>query len=370
MSNINKTILILTAQFGAGHVSAANAIKEYILEKNPNYNVVIQNFIDASIPRINNPMVKMYERNTKYVPELYNYYYYAKKNFNSKFDITYKIYTPKLTEYILEIKPDLIISTFPSAAGCVHDFNSKKENTPIPCITVITDVVDSLEWIFPNTDMYFVPTYEIKHRYVQKGLNPDIFRVTGVPTDKRFNIKDKVYFKDEKYNVLLMGGGRGLFDFSEDFVRWLDDFNEDFKDKLHITIVTGKNEKLFNNLTVKKPLKNIEVLGFVTNMPDLLRDNHLLVTKPGGATLFEAINAQIPIIIKTPKVGQEIENSKFIIDKGIGIVYNNESELQEIFDLMVNGDLEHRINFMLENLVHVKKNINPEKIGDYVMELL
>ena len=38
MSDINKTILILTAQFGAGHVSAANAIKEYILEKNPNYN--------------------------------------------------------------------------------------------------------------------------------------------------------------------------------------------------------------------------------------------------------------------------------------------------------------------------------------------
>ena len=114
LNNINKTILILTAQFGAGHVSAANAIKEYILEKNPNYNIVIQNFINASIPRINNPMVKMYERNTKYVPELYNYYYYAKKNFNSKFDITYKIYTPKLTEYILEIKPDLIISTFPT----------------------------------------------------------------------------------------------------------------------------------------------------------------------------------------------------------------------------------------------------------------
>ena len=35
LNNINKTILILTAQFGAGHVSAANAIKEYILEKNP-----------------------------------------------------------------------------------------------------------------------------------------------------------------------------------------------------------------------------------------------------------------------------------------------------------------------------------------------
>ena len=30
----NKTILILTAQFGAGHVSAANAIKDYLTDGN------------------------------------------------------------------------------------------------------------------------------------------------------------------------------------------------------------------------------------------------------------------------------------------------------------------------------------------------
>ena len=33
MSFNNKTVLILTAQFGAGHISAANAIRDYILEK-------------------------------------------------------------------------------------------------------------------------------------------------------------------------------------------------------------------------------------------------------------------------------------------------------------------------------------------------
>lgn len=370
LSNINKTILILTAQFGAGHVSAANAIKEYILDKNKDYNVVIQNFINASIPRINNPMVKMYEKNTKYVPELYNYYYYAKKNFDSKFDISYKIYTPKLTEYILQIKPDLIISTFPSAAGCVHDFNSKAENKRIPTITVVTDVVDSLEWIFPNTDMYFVPTYEIKNRYVQKGLNPDLFRITGVPTNKKFNLIDKTQRKDGRYNILLMGGGRGLFDFDEDFIRWADKFSFENKDKIHLTIVTGKNKKLYNNLKFKNPLINIEVLGFVKDMPSLIKKYDLLVTKPGGATLFEAIQSQIPIIVKTPKVGQEIENSKFIIDKGIGIVYSNQAELQEIFDSIVNNDLDARIKFMQNNLIHVKKNIHPNKIGDYVMELL
>ena len=45
-----------------------------------------------------------------------------------------------------------------------------------------------------------------------------------------------------------------------------------------------------------------------------------MITKSGGATLFEAISSNTPIIVKNPKVGQEIENAKFIIDKGIGII--------------------------------------------------
>ena len=55
----SKTILILTAQFGAGHISAANAIKDYILNEYKDWNIIIENFIDASIPVMNKPMVKI-----------------------------------------------------------------------------------------------------------------------------------------------------------------------------------------------------------------------------------------------------------------------------------------------------------------------
>ena len=275
-----KTILILTAQFGAGHISAAKAIKEYIQEKNNNINIVIENFISASVPRINKPMVKMYESNTKYVPGLYNYYYYIKKSFDAKYDISYKIYMPKLAEYIKSIDPDLIISTFPCAAACINDFNTKNPHKKIPSITVITDVVDSLEWIFKTTDMYFVPSYEIKNRYVQKGLDPDIFKVTGVPVSKKFICDKKIH--SDKLRLLLMGGGRGLFDFDENFMHWLDDYLNEYKDVLDVTIVTGSNKKLYNTLTVKKPLYNIDVKGFVTNMPDLLKNYDLMLTKSGG----------------------------------------------------------------------------------------
>lgn len=369
MSINNKTILILTAQFGAGHISAAKAIKDYILEEYSDSNILIENFIDASLPIMNKPMVKLYENNTKYTPGLYNYYYYFKKSFDPRHDIAHKLYTPKLIEYILKVNPDLIISTFPLAAACVYNFREKYNHINIPTLTVITDVVDSLEWVYPNTDMYFVPSCEIKNRFVQKGIHPSKIKVTGVPISKNFNVSSKD-ITPGKYKLLLLGGGRGLFDVSEEFMYWIDNFIEDHKENLEVTIVTGSNSKLYSNLTEKKPLNNIKVLGFVNNMYELLEESDLIITKPGGATLFEAIYANTPVIVKSPKVGQEIENAKFIIDKGIGLIYNDEKDLEDIFTKIVDDEFEPLMRFMKDNMSEFKKSIHPDKICEYISEII
>ncbi len=363
-----KNILILTAQFGAGHISAAKAIKYCILNNNSNYNIIIKNFIDASVPIMNKPMIKLYESNTKYTPGLYNYYYYLKKSFDPKLDLSNKIYTPNLIEYILDINPDLIISTFPLAASCVDNFKNKYPEKYIPTITVITDVVDSLEWIFSSTDMYFVPSLEIKNRFMQKGINPENVKVTGVPINKDFHNIEKT--KSDKYRLLLLGGGRGLFDFNESFIYYVDDILNTNNHLLEVSIVTGKNKKLYNNLTNKKPLKNINVLGFVNDMPSIIKNTDLLITKPGGATLFESIHSDTPVIVRNPKIGQEIENAKFIIDKGIGLIYNDEDDLKRIFDNLVLGKLDLTIDFMKKNILYLKNTLEYDKISDYILSLL
>ena len=217
--------------------------------------------------------------------------------------------------------------------------------------------------------MYFVPSKEIKNRLVRKGISPNSIKVTGVPINKNFNISQKKYIPG-KYRLLLLGGGRGLFDFDENFMHWIDNFVGINKDILEVTIVTGKNKKLYENLTEKKPLSNVKVLGFVTNMHELVKDYDLMLTKPGGATLFEAIHSETPIIVKLPKVGQEIENAKFIVDKGIGIIYNDDEDLKEIFESIVSNKFNSIIKFMLENIVDFKKTIHPENIYSYISELI
>ncbi|WP_416361275.1 MGDG synthase family glycosyltransferase [Metaclostridioides mangenotii] len=365
----NKTILILTAQFGAGHTSAANAIKDYLLDENPDYNIIIRNFITISIPQMNKPMVTLYENNTKYTPVLYNSYYYFRKSVDTKHDISHMLYAPKVSEYISKIKPDIIVSTFPVACGCVNEFKLKNPDADIPSVTVVTDVVDSNEWIYEKTDMYFVPTNEIKNRFVHKGISPDSIKVTGVPVGKRFSSEEKTE-SQYRYRLLLLGGGRGLFEFDEDFIYWMDSFVSRYKYLMKITIVTGKNHKLYKTLTEKYPLKNIEVLGFVENMYELILNHDLMLTKPGGATLFEAINSKTPVILKYPKVGQEIENAKFIIDKGIGSVYKTDKDLQVLLEKLVKGELDSFIDYAKGNLDDFMQLIHPDKIPDYLGELL
>ena len=370
MSILNdKTILILTAGFGAGHVSAANAIRDAILSNNKTANIVIRNFIDASVPRLNKPMVNLYEKNTKYTPGLYNCYYYLKKSFTSKYDLAHKVYSPKLSEFIDELSPDLIISTFPLAAACVNNFRNSKDGHFIPAVTVVTDVVDSMEWIFENTELYFVPSAEIKNRFVQRGISPEKVEVVGVPINNTFD-KEKIPSEDGKCRIIVIGGGRGLFDISEDFMYKMDKFVGEHKDKLEVTIVTGKNKKIYDLLTEKEPLQNTKVLGFVTNMDELLQNNDLMLTKPGGATLFEAIHSNTPLIVKIPKLGQEIENGKFIIDKGIGFIYSDEDDLEIVLKAIANGDFSSTVDFMKENMKEFKKTIHPEKIDFYLESLL
>ena len=363
-----KKILILTASFGAGHTSVAKAIKKYLEESTDSYEIHIQDFVDASVPHLNKPMVKCYEYQTKYFPLIYNTYYYTKKYINSKYDKSYRIYLDSLKDYLIKENPDLIISTFPHASACVsyikEHFNFNKL-----LITVITDVVDSNEWIHKNTDMYFVPSEFIKNKLIKKNIPENIIKVTGVPVDKEFIIQTKKELPQKK-RLLFMGGGRGLFDVPDSFFYWLDKFIGKHKNEINATIITGTNKTLYTKLTDKKPLENITVLGFTNNMASILSEHDLLITKPGGATLFESISSGLPVVVKKPNIGQEIANAKFIDKESVGLVYSKERELKKIIKGLTKEKNIDNLDSIIDNIDDFKKEIHPNNISKYIDDFL
>ena len=365
---MNKKILILTANFGAGHNSVARAIKRQIEESYPNYEISIYDFMDIIVPKLNKPMVKYYEIQTKHLPLIYNTYYYSRKIMDSKYSAPNIMRLKRMEEFLERENPSLIISTFPHASGCV---NKIKEYTlsNVPLITVITDVVDSNEWIHKNTDMYFVPSQSIKNKLIKKNIPQSNIKVTGVPVDKNFSSLNN-YLNTEKKKLLIMGGGRGLFDVSDSFFYWLDDLIAKYNNKIEATIITGTNKNLYNKLTLRKPLKNISVHGFVNDMPSILKEHNFLITKAGGATLFESINCGLPVIIKKPNIGQEIENAKFISNANIGLIYSNEKELKNIITDMINDISTENLDLIINNINQFRKEIYPQQISNYIKEVI
>ncbi len=66
--------------------------------------------------------------------------------------------------------------------------------------------------------------------------------------------------------------------------------------------------------------ENINVLGYTDEVYKYMQKADLILSKPGGITLFESIFSETPLIAFKPFLQQEINNTNFILNNGIGKV--------------------------------------------------
>ena len=90
------------------------------------------------------------------------------------------------------------------------------------------------------------------------------------------------------------------------------------------TIITGGNQKLYDRLHGR--YENIEVVGFTDRVYDYMAQADLMLSKPGGITLFETIFSELPILAWEPFLQQERENARFLIRHQIGRIAPKEPE--------------------------------------------
>jgi processive 1,2-diacylglycerol beta-glucosyltransferase len=66
-------------------------------------------------------------------------------------------------------------------------------------------------------------------------------------------------------------------------------------------------------------LQTVKVLGFVDSNPELKAISDILITKPGGLTISEAMATGLPMIFYKSLPGQEEENSHYMTSRGIAL---------------------------------------------------
>src|SRR3954470_7129106 len=335
MNDIEKDkILILSATFGDGHKQVAKAISEAVEYTLPNASPIILDIMEWIHPYLYPVSLFVYKGGIKRFPQVYSYFYKktrVKNSFSTKLNSLFTFGLQTMLEVIQRIKPRVVVSTYPFAAGIISKLK-EQGLINIPAVTIITDYTDHSYWIHPYTDLYIVGSNQVRDRLISLGIEDDKIKNTGIPVRQRFIesqprelLLEKYGINSNKFTVLLMGGGDGFIGKGRSTFRALESVSQ----TLQLIIVCGRNKRLKKQLELElKDYKHdVLLLGFCENIQELMAISDLMITKPGGVTTSEALAMGLPLLIYHPLPGQEEDNAEFLWKSGLAFLAKTENDL-------------------------------------------
>lgn len=336
-------VLILTGRFGMGHIKCACALKE-VISKNAQVEVV--DLVEYLFPRMSG---LIYSGFGILVTKMSGMYNLLNKMAGKMGGVPLrKTAVRRIDNLLMEHNPDLVISNLPL---CSQYFSSYKEmrECSVPLYTYVTDITFHNEWVAENTDLYFTGDVSTRDAIISAGVPAGNVRISGIPVSESFHSRKK---KGERKNILVMGGGLGLVP-----CRILYELSK--VEDADVVLVAGHNRKLYDE--VREKFSNIKVYGYTDEIPELMADADLLISKPGGITIFEGIRSRTPLYIVKPELEQEIGNAGFIERTGIGkVIYSmDEFSSDKIVSLIKD---EEEMQKMRENMNRVEEafdDVNP-----------
>jgi len=230
-------------------------------------------------------------------------------------------YLRRIANHLVKSHPaDLVVSTHPFANSLL--IKAMGKDRP-PFFTVITDfgTIHAL-WFDKRADRIFVPAEAARDRGLSYGMDPSRVEVVGFPVLARYcepppdreSLRKKFGWPPQTPVVLIVGGGEGMGPVAK-AARAIDESG------LYVmqVIVAGRNKRLKGALEASTWVNPTTIYGFTREMPDLLHGADVLLTKAGGATVAEALNAGIPMILYAHVRGQEEGNVTYVEQAGAGV---------------------------------------------------
>ena len=367
-------ILILSASTGGGHMSASKAIEGYMTQQNKDINVKIVDSLLYISPILNKTITGGYVYLATKTPKLYGKLYdltnkdHKFANFVTRLN---NIFANKLMPLIDDFRPDIIITTHPFPTEMVSRLKSKKEIN-IPLICIMTDYAPHKAWINDKVDAYIVANDDMVTKMTTQGVDSRCIYPYGIPVDEVFfEEKEKQLVIEELGldknlpTILMMAGSFGVsnvFDVYQNII----DIDIDFQ----IILVTGRNQKLYNHFeeVIGDTTKNTKLIYFTEEINKFMQASDIIITKPGGLTVTEALACNIPMAVFDAIPGQEEENADFLLKHNMAVRISDGNSCREaIVELLKDRE---KLEDMKEACKSFDKNDSTKNIFLLINELI
>ena len=238
--------------------------------------------------------------------------------------------------------PELVLSVHP-LLNHVTAAILRRRRRRAPLVTVVTDLAQVHRgWACRSAALVVVPTEMARAGVLRWGVSPSRVRVLGLPVDLRFrppepgerdSIRRRLGLQPERPTVLVAGGGEGSGGLLEQ-VRALALAPQPWQ----LIVVCGRNEPARRQLLATRLATPTLVLGFVDDMPDLMRASDLAVGKAGPGTIAEALTTGVPMVLTSYLPGQETGNVRYVAATGAGAYAPRPARLLATVEHLLTGD--------------------------------
>lgn len=349
-------VLILTAGYGEGHNSAARALQTAFNERS-GIEAELVDLFALRAPRLNDLSRHGYLKLINTAPRAWSRLYrWLDESPRAPWVLnTLASHRRLLGRIIAEKQPVAVVSTYPVYSWLLNRLR-REGQVLCPHYTVITDAltINSL-WYRADSAGWFVTDSDSAAYLRGCGVPAGKIHVSGFPVALAF--ADRPAHLAPADPVGPAHPPRVLFMINTGRRRALAITRALLKNPAwQLTITAGRDEKLrreLGELAQGAPAKT-DILGWTDRIPELLMTHHVAVSKAGGATTQESINALCPLIVSQIVPGQEEGNFELIRRNDAGALAETPEAIVATLERLFADDakLWHRWRANLRRLAH------------------
>jgi processive 1,2-diacylglycerol beta-glucosyltransferase len=322
-------ILILHAEVGTGHTTAANALAD-AFRRNQQNEVRVEDTLNYGSRLFRESLTQSYLRVSSRAPLLWKMLYRssdysdpdtltALKSLQSRIE---RLPVRRLERFVTDYAPDAIVCTHMLPIAVLQRLKRGAALRP-PVYCVITDYMVHSMWINEVVDGYFLASDLTRDAMIARGVPASALHVTGIPV--RLDIAEPKARDDARARhdlptdrpiIALFGGGVEVQRVRLVVSRLLESTMPGL-----LVVVAGRSESLVRALgdLHNGPSMHLRVLGRIDYVDDLVAASDLVITKSGGLIVSEVLARGAPMLVIDPIPGQEEWNADYVAGTGAGI---------------------------------------------------
>jgi processive 1,2-diacylglycerol beta-glucosyltransferase len=317
-------VLLLYASFGSGHRRAAQAVQEALEERG------IESEMQDLVAFLPAPLKSLYPWGYNF---LINDWRFGWKFLYRSMDRSSRPYTPatsllqkwqftRLKRYLHDQHFTHIFSTHFTASALLTDWRKKKA-LDARIYSVVTDHIAHRCWKRTGLDHYFVASESVGRDLESAGIPSRDITVSGIPVVRAFRqsmtreqARAQWDCDPEQQVILALCSGWNLS-------KTMSILTEIYATGLQLRLLVSTGPDPAKEEKVRKRFEatgmKCTIFGFSTRIAEMMAASDLMISKPGGLIVSEALALGLPSLLFSPIPGQEEANAQYAERHGAAI---------------------------------------------------